>query len=1170
MQLERLDLLCYGCFKGKQIDFPSDKAGLHIIYGPNEAGKSTALSAIEDLLFGIPKNSKHNFRFDNKDLRIGAVVHSGGKQIPFTFRRRKGNKDTIIDEKDSPLPDTLLGGLLQGVDRSFFERMFSLSHERLRKGGQEILDEKDDVGQTLFSASAGLLGLAKILKKLEENAAQLWSPKKSGKRLYYQAQEKYEDAKRRKRDATKPAKNWKEDKDRLAKISEEHKQKNLLFSELTARQEKLQRIRSTLPYLVQIKRREQDISTIGTVPRFSENASEVLEAAGGCLNQADATLKTLDDQINEAQKELDEICPDENLLAREKDIEKLGNERAVIDKHEKDIPNRQTEIKVLEDKRRDLVVELGWPLKKIEEENFFPQTLSLRMEKLITEKGSLETGFESTNDVLQEEKVRCNAIQQEIADLSGISEITPLETAIRNVKAKGDLRKELKRSEVEISRLSRGIETSLKNLQPWTGSIEDLKKLSFPQVVTIGQYDQEFADLKKSQKEIMEEEERLQDKLIDHRLKREQLLRDKQAIAPEQLEKARQHRNSGWNIIRRKYLEDDDVLDEEVNRFSNQMPITEAYEKSVKSADALADNRFVHAKETAQLAEISRALERFEQTLEILSKKKSGLQEKEDELESRWQTLWGSFRFVPLIPQEMLAWMGLKSTLLDDYEQRLLCVGEEETLKASSEEARNLLLEGLKQLGQDTGQIKDQPVGFLLEYAETIKFRLDKQSTRLEELRKQALLAKQQRGKATDKSDKAIKKKQEWEEKWQEGLNVSGFPLDSSQEDILFFLTKIKEIKKTTQEIAQIRSTRIEAMKRDIEKFHEDILKLSEEIDITQTSADDKETVHSLVRRLEEERNKKSQRETQSNRLIAFEKSQMQEKENREKALANLQPLMKMAKTEDISVLREQIRACDQLRALEKNTEESLTELIKQGDGKNKEELEQECEKQDADQVKADLVVLKNELEEIHEDIQKISEEKKQATTDLEKILGSADAAAAESDRQLALTDMSDAAEGYVRSQTAAILLRWGMEKFRKEKQGPLLERASAIFRVLTLEKFSKLTVELDDNDTLYLAGIRLDDTRVGVEGMSDGTVDQLYLALRLAAIEEYVQKSQPLPFVADDLFINYDDSRAAAGFKALSELSQKTQVLFFTHHKHLVNVAKEALSPDQFVIHDL
>jgi uncharacterized protein YhaN len=42
------------------------------------------------------------------------------------------------------------------------------------------------------------------------------------------------------------------------------------------------------------------------------------------------------------------------------------------------------------------------------------------------------------------------------------------------------------------------------------------------------------------------------------------------------------------------------------------------------------------------------------------------------------------------------------------------------------------------------------------------------------------------------------------------------------------------------------------------------------------------------------------------------------------------------------------------------------------------------------------------------------------------------------------------------------------------------------------------------------------------------------------------------MPFIADDLFINFDDKRAAAGFQVLNELAKKTQVLFFTHHQHL------------------
>ena len=76
----------------------------------------------------------------------------------------------------------------------------------------------------------------------------------------------------------------------------------------------------------------------------------------------------------------------------------------------------------------------------------------------------------------------------------------------------------------------------------------------------------------------------------------------------------------------------------------------------------------------------------------------------------------------------------------------------------------------------------------------------------------------------------------------------------------------------------------------------------------------------------------------------------------------------------------------------------------------------------------------------------------------------------------------------------------------------------------------------------MHLAGIRPDGVRVPVSGMSTGTADQLYLALRVAAVEDYLDHAAPLPFVADDLFINFDDDRAAAGFQVLGQLAKKTQ----------------------------
>jgi uncharacterized protein YhaN len=164
-------------------------------------------------------------------------------------------------------------------------------------------------------------------------------------------------------------------------------------------------------------------------------------------------------------------------------------------------------------------------------------------------------------------------------------------------------------------------------------------------------------------------------------------------------------------------------------------------------------------------------------------------------------------------------------------------------------------------------------------------------------------------------------------------------------------------------------------------------------------------------------------------------------------------------------------------------------------------------------------------------------------------------------DRQAALAEIKEIAEQYVRLRSAILLLQSAIDRYRREKQAPLLKRAGELFAVLTSGSFQTLQLEFDEDDHVELAGIRQDGRRVAVAGMSEGTMDQLYLALRVAAIEDYLNHAEPMPFIADDLFINFDDKRSAAGFRVLNELAKKTQVLFFTHHQHLLDVAHGRLA---------
>src|SRR5690606_26798621 len=82
------------------------------------------------------------------------------------------------------------------------------------------------------------------------------------------------------------------------------------------------------------------------------------------------------------------------------------------------------------------------------------------------------------------------------------------------------------------------------------------------------------------------------------------------------------------------------------------------------------------------------------------------------------------------------------------------------------------------------------------------------------------------------------------------------------------------------------------------------------------------------------------------------------------------------------------------------------------------------------------------------------------------------------------------------------------------------------------------------------------------------GTRDQLYLALRVASIERFLETSAAPPLVLDDAFVHFDDDRTRAALEVLSELAKRTQVLYFTHHARVVELARAALDEETLQVH--
>jgi uncharacterized protein YhaN len=155
----------------------------------------------------------------------------------------------------------------------------------------------------------------------------------------------------------------------------------------------------------------------------------------------------------------------------------------------------------------------------------------------------------------------------------------------------------------------------------------------------------------------------------------------------------------------------------------------------------------------------------------------------------------------------------------------------------------------------------------------------------------------------------------------------------------------------------------------------------------------------------------------------------------------------------------------------------------------------------------------------------------------------------------------------YARLALAETVLNREMERYRRENEGPVLRGASEWFTRLTCGAYSGLTTGLDPrNDQPRLEALSSAGRHVPVEALSDGTRDQLFLALRLATIAQTLEQSEPLPLVMDDVLVHFDSERAKATLDVLTEFAQRTQVLLFSHLERDRDLAA-ALDPSRAAV---
>lgn len=1151
MRITRLDLLRYGKFTDKSVALPRADKDFHLIVGPNEAGKSTIRNAIQELLFGIETRSSYDFLHPYSDMRIGALIEHGSDKLDFI--RTKARTKTLQTFTGLPLPDNELSPFLGQLDRDFFDQMFGLNYDRLVEGGQAILSASNDVGQILFQAAAGIASLGDVRDKLEAEADKLWAKRKSNEREYYIASNELEQAENVLKQVTVRTKDWQEARTKVDQIRDDLKLAREQYRAMEQERIQLERVRRVAPMLTMLAELELQLTALGEVASLPENAAEQLASAENEIAIATQSFKFFEKQVSELQDKIKRLHPNESVLGREADIQALSEMRLQLRNHEVDIGKREEEIRVLWQTVEESMRQLSWP---VETEDAFAQRLPGNLVR--SEIDNLIRRYESLAQVLvtAEESLRSKAdevksVVQVIASLPATEIPLTLSGALATARSLGDVEAKQSQIEAQIAKLTRDLEHAAIELGEWNTDASTLRKLLPPTQDEINALIKQRSDLASAEATSKERLNEVCAAIKSLELEISQYKSKHHPVTLADVQNIRTSRNLTWQSIK-----------------AGNVALKDAaigFEQEVAESDSLSDKRHDKATEESEL----------QSRLDQLQK----LQLQQESFESRVQDnvlLLTNFDLswdgrindtgLPAMPLlQVNGWRSVRERVLAATDTLLEAQSSQESLNKSVTHVRKALVESLSVIKPESSSLN---LSALMLLAEDVVTTANKTQARHETLVTQKGRAETAVSDLKSKVNQAQLAIETWRTDLQKNLAIAHLPIDVNIVTIKGALALFENMSYQLQKIRDIRSSRIDMMQRDLTNFKVNAKSLANDL-APEIAKEPATQIALLLTNLLTNELAASQELSRLNAELVLATEQFHAENARiAKANASIEPLLRLSAASDNDGLHTAIEKSDHLRTLTAAINQNSQQLVHAGDGLDRSALKAEFETFDVSMISVRLSEIKFETDAVVNKQNQLSGELTSAEAVLGKISGQDEAARAESRRQEALARMSNAAERYIKVYTASKLLRWSIERFRESKQGPMLVRAGNIFEGLTMGGFNRLVVDYE-SEPFKLSGQRATGVLVSIEGMSEGTRDQLFLALRLAALEIHLEQAVPLPFIADDLFINYDDGRAKAGLEALAKLSEMTQVIFLSHHEHLVPVAQSVFG-DRLNVIDL
>jgi len=1133
MRLRRLSLDRFGHFTGHALDFgpASARPDFHIVYGPNEAGKTTTMEAALRLFYGFQHVEPYAFKHQRANLQVSAEIEIDGTPRSFTrLPKRSGN---LVDGHGNALPEAALAAHLGGMAEEDYRNLLCLDDATIERGGEEIVQARGDTGRLLFSAAAGLAHLSSVLDAVRAEADEIWRKRASKTRIAVLKRDLADVEKAiRAQDVTASA--WQALKKTAAEAVRSEAVAREARHAVQADAAALEGKRRALPLLVELDALRDDLAPFADYPDHLGFDLEALVTLKTDQSRAEGDIARLEQELTDLGAQRAALVLSPALVALSQELDLLDPLRARDVSAGLDLPRRRDQLAQTEAAMAQAARDLGAPT------GCDPALLVPTQAQL--------AGLEDARDRLRQARATLQAEAQELAELTETRDRA--KAALDRLAVQGaqpaDLGAILARHDADrlMPEHASAVQAIATAEQAARQALDRLghpgaRFTTIPDCPMTPLRARQLVELHSEIAGKIAQEQALRDThradAAARQAQAEALLRDSDLCPDDRIAQMRAERDRLWAD----------------HKLALSARTAQAFETAMQALDGAQETRIAHAAELGQLRQIAQASAEAKARADQADARLAALLSDRDALLAEIDDAAAlSGVRTPIQPDEWLDWVVRHGAA---QEAQLAAAATREAYTdtlARAQALRDALAPHLDMVAPDVAGA----VAAARRFAEADRSARETRAAAQEAMRRAEDALAKRAERFANCQHIAVKAETAWQAAVEDALRGSVAP-----EVLLASLEPVRNL--VAQNAARKDAAqRVGTMERDQALFAEKVAALAQTqgMSLGATPADSFAKLRAAsdtARRAQTRAQDLDGQCAKTRAALDDARAALAEIARRVETYAAEFPTS--AETSTLDALR--VTANQAMQVIEKRVQlvklerDILSELGAATLASARTALEGET-----------LVTLGTKLDRARAELERAeqawtaaTEARVTAQQALAQITGDAGIASLTEQRSTLELQLQDAVQEYLELSFGHRLADAAIRRYRDTHRSGMMAATERCFAALTQGAYTRLTSQPDGAGETLLA-VDASGTAKRVAEMSKGTRFQLYLALRAAAHEQLVAQGTCLPFFCDDIFETFDEARTSAACRVMEQIGTRGQAIYLTHHRHVVEIAQQ------------